>query len=148
MDFKELIADFAERHAVENLAADGNAAALDIDGIIVTLVAADDVVSISAEIGEPPSDGKGDFAELLLESNLQSESFFAKEHDSNVYVMVRRLSLPTLEGETFDAVLESFVNLVETWRTLLSDFRPVAAAAAASEAQEAPAFGTNGFVQV
>lgn len=39
------------------------------------------------------------------------------------------------------------VNLSETWRRLLADFRPVAKAAA-ERTEGAPQFGTNGFVQV
>ena len=147
MDFTQLISDFAVRHGIANLAAEDNAAALDIDGIVVALVAAGDALSVSAEIGEPPSEGRADFAELLLEANLQADAFFAKEPESGAYILVRRLSLQTLEPESFDAALEALVNLAETWRRLLADFRPVAKAAA-EHAAEAPVFGANGFVQV
>ena len=147
MDFTELISDFAERHGIAELAAEDNTAALEIDGIIITLVAAGDALSLSADIGEPPSDGRAEFAELLLEANLQSESFFAKEPESGAYILVRRLSLPMLEPESFEAALEALVNLAETWRRLLADFRPVAQAAA-ERTEELPQFGTTGFVQV
>ena len=147
MDFAKLISDFAERHGIANLAAEDNAAALDVDGIVVTLVAAGDVLSVSAEIGEPPSDGRAEFDELMLEANLQSEAFFAKEPEGGAYILVRRLSLPMLEPEAFDTALEALVNLAETWRRLLADFRPVAKAAA-ERADEAPHFGATGFVQV
>ena len=147
MDFAELISDFAERHGIADLAAEDNVAALDIDGIVVTLVAADDALSISAEIGEPPAEGRADFAELMLEANLQLDAFFAKAPESGAYVLVRRLALPTLDPESFDAALEALVNLAETWRRLLVDFRPVAKAAA-ERAGESPQFGANGFVQV
>ncbi len=147
MDFNELIASFAERHGVAGLAADGDAAALDIDGIVVTLVAAGDSVSISADIGLPPSEGRADFADLLLEANLSSDAFFAKAPESGTYVAVRRLALPTLEAEAFDAALEALVNHAETWRRLLADFRP-AEKAAAEAAAEKPTFGTGSFVQV
>ena len=147
MDFPQLISNFAGRHGIANLAAADNAAALDIDGIVVTLVSAGDALLISADIGEPPSDGRAEFAELMLEANLQSESFFAKEPENGAYVLVRRLSLPTLDDESFDASLESLVNLAETWRRLLADFRPVAKAAA-ENVEGAPGFGTNGFMQV
>ena len=147
MDFAELISNFAERHGIADLTAEDNAAALDIDGIVITLVAADDALSVSAEIGEPPSEGRADFAELMLEANLQSEAFFAKEQENGFYVLVRRLSLPTLNAESFDSALEAFVNLAETWRQLLADFRPVAQAAA-ERAEETPQFGATGFVQV
>ena len=147
MDFEELISDFAERHNVANLAAENNAAALDVDGIVVTLVTTGDALSVSAEIGEPPSEGRAEFAELMLEANLQSAAFFAKEPESGTYVLVRRLRLPELDAESFDAALEELVNLSETWRRLLADFRP-AAKAAAERSAEAPQFGANGFVQV
>ena len=147
MDFANLISDFAERHGIADLAAEDNAAALDIDGIVITLVAVGDTLSVSADIGEPPSEGRADFAELLLEANLQSDAFFAKEHESGSYILVRRLSLPTLDPESFDVALEALVNLAETWRQFLADFRP-AAKAAAERAEEVPQFGANGFVQV
>ena len=147
MDFPELISEFAKRHGIADLAAEDNATALDIDGIVITLVAADDALSVSAEIGEPPSEGRADFAELMLEANLQSEAFFAKEQENGFYVLVRSLSLPTLNAESFDSALEAFVNLAETWRQLLADFRPVAQAAA-ERAEGTPEFGATGFVQV
>ena len=147
MEFQQLISDFAERHGVANLTAEDSATALDIDGIVVTLVAVGDVLSISADIGEPPSDGRAEFDELMLEANLQSDVFFAKEPEHGAYILVRRLALPVLEASAFDAALESFVNLAETWRRLLADFRPVAKAAA-ERGGEAPHFGANGFVQV
>ena len=93
MDFPELISSFAGRHGIADLAAEDNAAALDIDGIVVTLVAVGDALSVSAEIGEPPAEGRADFAELMLEANLQSGAFFAKEPESGAYVLVRRLQI-------------------------------------------------------
>jgi len=147
MNFQELITDFAERHGIANLAAEDNAAALDIDGIVVTFVAVGDMLSVSADIGEPPSEGRADFAELLLEASLQSDAFFAKEHGSDTYILVRRLSLPMLDAAAFDAALEALVNLAETWRRLLADFRPVAKAAA-ERVGEAPEFGSHGFMPV
>ena len=147
MTYEELIRAFAERHGIANLAAEDNAAALDIDGIVVTLVAAGDALSVSADIGEPPVEGRADFAELLLEANLQSEAFFAKEPENGAYILVRRLSLPSLDAESFDAALEALVNLAETWRKLLSDFRPVAKAAVETS-ETVPQFGASGFVQV
>ena len=147
MDFEKLISDFADRHSVANLAAENNAAALEVDGIVVTLVSVGDALSVSAEIGEPPSEGRSEFAELMLEANLQLDAFFAKEPENGAYILVRRLSLPALDPESFDAALEALVNLAETWRRLLADFRPVAKAAA-ERVEELPQFGASGFVQV
>ena len=132
---------------VENLIAVDGAAALDIDGIIVTMVAKEDVVILSTEIGEPPAEGVAAFANLLLEANLQSGVFFAKAPESGPYIAVQRTPLSLIDADTFDKTLEAFVNQAETWRRLLADFRPVAKAAA-EKSVEAPLFGANGFVQV
>ena len=147
MDFNELIADFATRHNVDGLAAEDGAAALDVDGILVNLVAAGDLLAASAEIGEPPAEGAGTFAELLLEASLESDAFFAKSRETGKYVVVRRHPLPRLDSDAFDSLLESLVNLAETWRRLLDDFRPAAKAAAEANAGT-PAFGAGGFMQV
>ena len=147
MDFNELVSDFAKRHAVEGLAAQDGGAALDIDGIAVTLVETGDHLVASAEIGEPPSDGRADFADILLEANLESAAYFAKTRETGKYVLLRQLPLARLDPAAFDAALEALVNTAETWRRLLADFRPAAAQAAAEDA-EAPSFGEGGFLQV
>jgi hypothetical protein len=146
MDFPSLIADFAARHGVEGLADDGGVSTLDIDGIPVTLVTAGGQLAVSAEIGDPPAEGEGEFAALLLEANLESEAFFAKSGGTGRYVAVRHLPLDTLDPAAFDAALESLVNLAETWRKLLEDFRPSAPAAAGTA--DTPAFGADGFLAV
>jgi hypothetical protein len=147
MEFKELIADFAARHNVENLVAEDDAVALDIDNIIVTIAANNDAIAFSAEIGEPPVEGRADFADILLEASLESEVFFAKNREGGKYVAVRRLALATLDAKGFDAALESLLNIVETWRRMLADFRPAAKAAAEADAT-LPAFGNSNFMQV
>lgn len=147
MEFNELIADFATRHGVAGLAAEDGTAALDIDGIVVTLVATGDMMAASAEIGQPPAEGAGIFADLLLEASLESEIFFAKNRETGAYVAVRRLSLASLDASAFDTALEGLVNLAETWRRLLDDFRP-AAKAALAESEDMPAFGSGGFMPV
>ena len=147
MEYNELIANFAARHNVENLVTIDGAASLDIDGIIVMVVSNDEVLTLSAEIGEPPADGASAFSDLLLEANLQSGMYFAKAPSKGPYIVVRRIPLALVDNESFDEALETFVNNAETWRRLLSDFRPVAKAAA-EHAEEAVALGSNGFMQV
>ena len=148
MEFNELIADFATRHNVANLTAIDNAAALDIDGITVLLVSNGDILTISAEVGEPPAEGAAAFANLLLEANMQSDFFFAKANGTDNYIVVRRIALNSLDDDAFDLALAALVNHAETWRLLLADFRPAAKAAAEREGAASPSFGTNGFMQV
>ena len=148
MEFNELIADFAKRHNVENLVAVDGAAALDIDGIIVTIVVKGELINFSAEIGDPPAEGAALFANLLLEANTQPDAFFAKIPDPGPYVIVRRLPISQLDDDAFDAAIEAFVNNAETWRRLLVDFRPAAKAAAESTAAESQSFGSSNFMAV
>ena len=148
MEYNELIADFAKRHNVENLVAVDGAASLDIDGIIVTIVASGETLIMSAEIGEPPAEGAAAFSDLLLEANLQSVIYCAKSPERGPYLVVRRLALPLIDAAIFDGALEAFVNNAETWRRLLADFRPLAKAAAEHAEEDHPSFGSNGFMQV
>jgi len=154
MDFNELITDFATRHGVENLAVDDGAAAIEVDGIAVALADAGGDLLASAVIGEPPADGRAEFADLLLEANLELDAFFAKSKESGRYILSRRLPLVGLDGASCDAALESLVNSAETWQRLLEDFRP-AAAEAAAKMEESAASGMvsgstslGGFMQV
>lgn len=147
MEFTEIITAFARRHAVEGLVPQDGQTSLDIDGIPVTLVETPDHLVAGAEIGEPPSDGRAAFADLLLEANLESSSYFAKTRETGKYVLLRLLPLANLDPNTFDEALENLVNSAETWRHLLADFRPAATQAAAEDAEN-PAFGTGGFMQV
>ena len=148
MDFPELIANFAERHAVANLAAEDGAAAIEVDGIAVLLASKDDALLATAEIGEPPPEGAATFADLLLEANLESETVFAKSQESGRYVLTRRLQLASLDNETFDSALEALINRTEAWRKLLADYRPAAAAAAEAAVNDAAPVGIGNFLQV
>jgi hypothetical protein len=148
MDFNELIADFATRHNVDDLTVVDDAAALDIDGITVLLVSNGDLLTISAEVGEPPVEGAAAFANLLLEANMQSDFFFAKASGTDNYIIVRRIALVSIDATSFDLAIEALVNQAETWRRLLADFRPAAKAAATRAESENPSFGSTGFMQV
>ena len=57
-DFNELISDFATRHQVEGLAAEDGSAAIEVDGIVVLLTSVGGELLASAEIGEPPPEGR------------------------------------------------------------------------------------------
>ncbi len=146
MEFDKLISDFAVRHSIEGLSVEEDTAALDIDGIIVGLNDDGGVLAMTAEIGEPPAEGRDAFAEMLLEANFGSDFVFAKSSENGNYVMTSRVALDGLDGEAFDAALESIVNRAETWSKLLENFRPAAEESAAME--ESVTFGNDGFMQV
>ena len=150
MDFTEIVTVFARRHALEGPVPQTGQTTLDIEGIPVTLVKTPAHLVAGAEIGEPPAGGRAEFADLLLEANLESTSYFAKVRETGRYVLLRILPLATLNPDTFDEALETLVNTAETWRRLLTDFRPASteASAEAAAGAEAPAFGPGGFLQV
>ena len=147
MEFKELISDFSSRHGLEDLAVEDNTVAIDVDGISIMFVMDGDVLSTIAEIGEPPAEGKADFADLLLASNFSANTIFAKMQESNTYVLIQRLPLTGLDGAAFDKALEELVNQAESWRNLLTEFRPAAEAAVAAES-ETPSLGATVFLRV
>jgi len=148
MEFKELIESFAKRHDVADLAVEDDGVSLDIDGIIVAVVAVGGEVVLSAEIGEPPVEGRAEFADAMLEASMESVAFFAKNAQSGQYILLRRLSLLALDADAFDNAIESLVNTAEVWRRMLADFRPAAKAAAESAEAKSPSFGDFGFMQV
>ncbi|MCR5379693.1 MAG: type III secretion system chaperone [Lentisphaeria bacterium] len=147
MEFKELISDFSTRHGLEGLDVEDDKVAFNVDDIPIFIVVDGDEIAMISEIGEPPNEGKADFADLLLAANFSADTIFAKMQESNTYVLIQRLPLTGLDGAAFDKALEELVNQAETWRNLLAEFRPAAAAAAAAES-ETPSFGTTGFLRV
>ena len=77
MEFNELIDAFAKRHGIADLVPEDDGVSLDIDGIVVAIVAVGGEVVLTAEIGEPPVEGRAEFSDALLEASLESLSFFA-----------------------------------------------------------------------
>ena len=147
MDFRELASAFAERHGIEGVSVEDDAFSLDIDGIPVSAIANGDKVSIVAEIGLPPLEGQGAFADLMLEANMNSDAVFMKDAESDKYLLSHRLVLTGLDSDGFDVALEELVNPADTWRKMLAEFRPAAEAALDAE-EETPIFGETGFMQV
>ena len=148
MEFKEMIDSFAKRHGIADLAPEDDGVSLDIDGIVVAVVAVGGEVVLSAEIGEPPVEGRAEFADALLEAKMESAAFFAKSAQTGKYMLLRRLNLLTLDDAAFDNSIEALVNTAEVWRKMLDDFRPVAKAAAEGADAEEPLLDASGFMQV
>ena len=148
MEFNELIDAFAKRHGIADLVPEDDGVSLDIDGIVVAIVAVGGEVVLTAEIGEPPVEGRAEFSDALLEASLESVSFFAKSAQSGKYVLLRRLNLLVLDDAAFDTAIESLVNTAEVWRKMLNDFRPMAKAATETAEAESPSFGASGFMPV
>ena len=148
MEFKELVETFAKRHGIADLAPEDDGISISIDGIVVSAVAVGGEITIAAEIGEPPIEGRAEFADAMLEASMESVMFFAKSVETGKYMLLRRLGMFALDADAFDNAIESLVNTAEIWRKMLDDFRPAAKAAAAQAASEGLSFGAPDFMQV
>ena len=73
MEFKQLISDFSMRHGVEHVDPEDDTVAFNVDGIPVLIAADEDEVAMISEIGEPPVEGRADFADLLLATNFNEK---------------------------------------------------------------------------
>ena len=139
MEFKELIAGFADRYGIEGLDGADGAAELKVDGIRVELL--DDPQTHSlfacAEIGHPPPDANGAFGAMMLEANFllraTEGATLCQNPETHAYALVRPFPLALTDVESLAAGLESLVNQAENWRRVLAGIRE--AESARSEAQ-------------
>ena len=155
MDLKEIVEGLKAKFNVEGLAVEDGETAIEIDGMPL-LIAEDRNVAIGLTgfVGDPPAEGGEIFANLLLETTMglmdTKSAALARNPETGAYALVERLQQEGLTMDVFNEALADFVNRLETWRTMLEDFRPVAteaktAAAAQPGAQD---FAMNGFMQV
>ena len=79
-----------------------------------------------------------------------SGSSFSIEPESGKIYLHRVDPVAVLDLNSFSAMLEKFVNMLEQWRKTLVDFRPVAEAIKKEDdaAGAVPDFGLGGFMQV
>ena len=121
MEFKELIAGFADRYGIEGLDGADGAAELKVDGIRVELL--DDPQTHSlfacAEIGHPPPDANGAFGAMMLEANFllraTEGATLCQNPETHAYALVRPFPLALTDVESLAAGLESLVNQAENW---------------------------------
>ena len=156
MEFKELIAGFADRYGIEGLDGADGAAELKVDGIRVELL--DDPQTHSlfacAEIGHPPPDANGAFGAMMLEANFllraTEGATLCQNPETHAYALVRPFPLALTDVESLAAGLESLVNQAENWRKALSGLH--AAERARPTAAESDGFHhdmiSNGYFHV
>ena len=127
-----------------------------IDDMTVTIqeIAETSAITTYAEIGEPPPQG----LEQLLSAMLNANHLFqgtggatiSRDPSNGKFYLCRYDHTDTLDGDRFIAMIEKFVNVLETWRKMLSDYRPEEGdvAAPAPDAVESGMNGMPGFMQV
>ena len=155
MDLKEIADGLAARFGIEGLAVEDGEVALEIDGMPILLGEGKDAaVVITGFVGEPPAEGGEAFANLMLEATMslmdEKSAALARNPETGSYALVQRIAQDGLVFDGFCDELTSFVNTLETWRTMLENFRPVAEEAKASAAAQPDAhdMSMSGFMQV
>ena len=153
MDAKELIADIAKRIGLEYDG--GDTFSFEADGLVVAISSLPelDAVVLTGDVGEPPPERlEGLYRTLLGANHLfggTAGATISLDPDNGRIALCRALPLVTLDGEKFYAEVERFVNTAETWAKVVSDYRGAAAEAPdEGAAEERPAFGAGGFMQV
>ena len=151
MNAEELVSDFGKRIGVE-LALDDNACAFEADGLAVMINYFQELEAfvLTGDLGEPPPEHlEGLFKMLLVANHLftgTAGATLALNQDTGRVSICRTLPLALLDGNSFYAQVERFVNMSETWIRLVFDYRGAAASAPAEE--DSHAFVGNGFMQV
>ena len=158
MTFEDLMAAFAEKLGIEGLVREDGVCAVEIDGMVVSIVHIDqaDAIVLHGTVGDAPPEAEGRFAELLLRANHLFDgtegATFSQDAVTKRYALQRLLPLAILDADSLATELERFANALERWKKLLEDYRPAvgdgeAAAPRASGGGPAPLFG-NGFMNV
>ena len=158
MELKELMSAFAETLGIDGIEVKDGICSMTIDDIPMEFTESpggEAVVGV-AVIGEPPSDKREAFYEMLLEANTQLYGTLgvalSKLPDSGEIALIGGLPFKGLEMKEFCQGLDEFLNKAEEWRETLENFRPAAEEAAIrdEEAAEFRRFGGNGpsFIRV
>ncbi len=150
MKFPELVDAFGKMIGVELASVDGAVTlAVDEMPVVIQELAELDSVALMGQIGEPPPEG----LEQLLSALLDANHLFAgtgggtlsRDPETGAFHLCRMLPLAITDAEAFSAAMERFVNVMETWRKLIADYRPAVASAAD---EPIPELGADGFMQV
>lgn len=157
MELAELIEGFAEKLGLAGLSLTDGMCQVDIDGMVITFVevAATHQVITCAEVGEPPPEGRERLYKVLMESMYMGRatggSTFSLDPENGRLQLFRFDSLLLLDVESFMAMLEKFVNLLEQWRKMIGEFSDAAPGISNAEAEvaaETQRFSLGGFMQV
>ena len=158
MELKDLMEGLAAEAGMDGVAPDdGGAYHLGIDGMRISLLEAGGRLALWADVGEPPPEGRERLFRTLLESSFMGEgsggAAFAIDAKSGRVVLQRIETSGSLDLAGFKSMLEKFVNVLETWRKTVADFRDVAPSLDAAEREENDiarqlGIGAEGFMRV
>ena len=126
----------------------GGAAAVEIDGAVVVLQDAGELLLLRAEIGELPDEGRDALVASAMKANFLYQgtggSTLALDPDSGRLVIQKYNWLERLDPESAFDMLEHFADTVAAWRRIVADYRPVAE----TTFPESSPLGAEPFMQV
>lgn len=132
MVYIELVRAFAKKlgDGVKLEPDESGAVMLDVDGMSLTIMGLEDVglVVLSGVIGvPPPEERKERLYEAVLKANYNfsgtAGATMSINPDTDELTLCKALPLNLVDGETFFAETESFLNVLESWRKIVSNFR-------------------------
>lgn len=153
MTFEELIAAFGAKIGVA-LVADNESCVVGVDDMTVTFLHLDEVdkISIYGEIGETPQNGIEELLSTMLEANHlfagTAGATLSRDKKTGRFCLCRVEPLALLDADSFASVMESFVNILAVWRSIVANYRPDESGAAAPAADPPPSTSFGGFLQV
>ena len=152
MELNDIIGAFAaEVGAAGVVPDDAGAYHLDIDEMTVSFAQAGGSIVTWAEVGETPPEGRERLYRTLMESSLLGKATtgasFAIDSDSGRIFLQRFDALAAMTLDGFNAMLESFVNVLEEWRDIIAGFREPASGQE-QEAEGIRELDRGGFMRV
>ena len=136
MTFEDLLGALSKTLGIEIEDA-GGAAAVDIDGTVVVLQDAGEMLLMRAEIGEFPPDGKEDLLRSAMEANFLYQgtggaTLAVNPADGHLHIQKYNW-LERLDADMAFDMLERFADTIAVWQKVLADYRPVAETAVPEE---------------
>ena len=148
MTFDGIIEALGERLGTEIEDA-GGAAAVEVDGEVVILQDAGELLLLRAEIGDLPDEGKDALVVSAMRANFLYQgtggSTLALDPESDRLVVQKYNWLERLDQEKAFDMLERFTDTVAAWRRIVGDFR---LGKSVEEASDSDAPNGGGFMQV
>ena len=158
MDFRELMEGLGEDFGLKGFKpGEDGTWKVEVDDMPISFVELADPprVRMTAPVCDLPEKGAGAFSQVLLEAMFMGRAtggaHFFVENGENTVFLQRTDPLPALDLDGFKAVLERFVNILEQWRRLGSEFRASGVdleKARQAAAEEAHQMSADGFMRV
>lgn len=154
MRFDDLVESLGSLIGVQLRVDDAGVCALAVKDMKLTLqdLPETDSIGLLGEIGEPPPQGLERLLSAMLEANYMfggtAGATISRDPASGRFHLCRLLDARSLDAEALATALERFIPTLESWVTLVKDYRESAPALSARDSDVAPGFGENGFLPV